>query len=143
MQCLTIPDTLEALHRQKVDHPASLDDLLIALKKLASDTTHIYIILDALDECTDVQGLTSMFRAISGWGLPSMRIFVASRYETPIQEVLEPISAIQKLNVHGQAIQDDISTYIRQRMKSSKFWQKRPDIFSEVQNALVEKGGDM
>jgi hypothetical protein len=138
-----IPDSLEKLYINKVGYTPSLQELLSVFKDIMSDFDQVFIVLDALDECTDDKGLKLALQTISGWNLSYCHIFMASRQEAVIEEVLDQIEVLQKIGVQGQNVQDDIAFYIHQRMRIRGLWQKNLDIYKEIEAALLAKSDGM
>ena len=80
----------------------------------------IYIIIDALDECSNVSGIpTSRKRVLQlveelvDLRIPNLRICVTSRPEVDIRDVLEPLTS-RRVSLHDQSGQKkDIEDYVR------------------------------
>jgi len=83
---------------------------------------HIYIIVDALDECPDTSGLQSsrervleLVEELINFQLPNLRLCVTSRPEIDIRNVLEPLtSTSNRVSLQDQdGQQKDIADYVR------------------------------
>ena len=97
---------------------------------------HIYLIMDALDECPDTSDVPSareqvldLVTDIVGLRLPNLRICITSRPEVDIGEALEPLASqiVSLQNELGQ--KKDIGDYIRSIVYSGsgtfmKRWRK-------------------
>jgi len=81
---------------------------------------HIYIVVDALDECPNISGTPSAREEVLGlvkelvtWKLPSVHVCLASRPEIDIRTVLDPLTSLQ-ISLHNEKGQkDDILMYIK------------------------------
>jgi hypothetical protein len=105
---------------------------LIALKKCMKDMLSqpgqepIYIIVDALDECSNSSGTPSargkvleLIKELVGLELPNVHLCVASRPEIDIQKVLESLNSLQ-ISLHNETGQEaDIIAYIKSVVNSS------------------------
>jgi hypothetical protein len=80
----------------------------------------IYLILDALDECSNTSGIPSdrsrvlrLVKELIDLHLPNLHICITSRPEVDIREVLEPLTS-QRVSLHDQSGQKkDIEDYVR------------------------------
>jgi NACHT domain len=111
---------------------------------------HIYIIIDALDECP-TSGMPSareevleLVRALVHLHLPNVHLCVTSRPEVDIQRVLEPLEPL-KISLHAEKGQkDDIINYIKSFLHSDgnmRQWTEEDQQL--VINALSEKADGM
>ena len=84
------------------------------------DQLPIYLIIDALDECSNISGIPSprdkvlrLIRELADLGLPKLHICVTSRPEVDIRDVLEPLTS-RRVSLHDQSGQQkDIEDYVR------------------------------
>jgi hypothetical protein len=104
-----------------------------ALKKCLADMLslpgqgQIYIIVDALDECPNFPGTPSaredvleFVEEIVNLNLPNVNLCVASRPETDIRLVLEPLTALE-ISLHDEIGQKkDIVEYINYIVRSDR-----------------------
>ena len=98
------------------------DDLTRCLKEMLtlSDQRPIYLIIDALDECSNTSGIPShrsrvlqLVKELIDLHIPSLHICVTSRPEVDIREVLEPLTS-RRVSLHDQSGQKkDIEDYVR------------------------------
>ena len=88
---------------------------------------HIYIIVDALDECPDVTGTPSareevleLVEELVSLKLPNLHLCVASRPEIDIRKSLEPLDPLQ-ISLHDETGQkSDIIEYIKSVVHSDR-----------------------
>jgi hypothetical protein len=106
-----------------------LDALKICLANMLSlpGQCPIYIIVDALDECPNLQGMPSaredvleLIEEIVSLKLPNVNLCLASRPEMDIRLVLEPLTAL-KISLHDEIGQKkDITEYINSVIRSDR-----------------------
>lgn len=125
----------------------SLHELLDVMPKVMRQFTHVYIVLDALDECTQRSELMSMLESVIGWKLDMVHLLLTSRKERDIETSLE--SHIEKDNIvslQRDIVNEDISRYVRNRLHEDKAlakWNKDADIKQEIETALMSRAGGM
>jgi hypothetical protein len=98
------------------------DALTQCLKEMLklSDQRPTYLIMDALDECSNVSGIPTsrkrvlqLVKELVDLHIPNLRIFVTSRPEVDIRDVLEPLTS-RRVSLHDQSGQKkDIEDYVR------------------------------
>jgi len=103
-------------------HKPSASTLMACLKEMLSlpGQAPIYIILDALDECSNSCGIPSsreqvldLIRDLVGLQLSNIHICVTSQPELDISAALEPLAS-QPVSIHDQSGQkQDIEDYVK------------------------------
>ena len=98
------------------------DTLKSCLKEMLTlpDQRPIYLIIDALDECSNTSGIPShrnrvlqLIKELVDLHLPDLHICVTGRPEVDIREVLEPLTS-RRVSLHDQSGQKkDIEDYVR------------------------------
>ncbi len=98
------------------------DTLTRCLKEMLAlpDQRPVYLIMDALDECSNSSGIPSprnrvlqLVKELLSLHLPNLYICVTSRPEVEIREALEPLTS-HRVSLHDQTGQKkDIEDYIR------------------------------
>jgi hypothetical protein len=120
-----------------------------ALKECVTDMLRLpgqapfYIIVDALDESPNSPGNPSarekvlkLIEELVNSELPNLHLCVASRPETDVREVLDPLTSLQ-LSLHDESgHKEDIIAYIESVVHSDR---KMRRWTKEVQNLVVEK----
>ena len=84
------------------------------------DQRPIYLIIDALDECSNISGIPSnrnrvlqLVKELIDLHLPNLHICVTSRPEVDIREVFESLTS-RRVSLHDQSGQKkDIEDYVR------------------------------
>ena len=130
-------DILSRLHLEHSYGPNGLRNPDIhTLKKCVSDMLSLpgqaptYIIVDAVDECPNFPGMPSargevldLIEEFINLKLPNVHFCVASRPETDIRMVLEPLTSL-KISLHDEIGQkEDIIAYIKSIVRSD--WSMR------------------
>ncbi|KFY98731.1 hypothetical protein V500_01563 [Pseudogymnoascus sp. VKM F-4518 (FW-2643)] len=143
-QCIKMPSALEALYSSldKGNRQPPVDALMGVLQQVLREFPQSYLILDALDECADRAELLSILEQMAGWQLEEMRVVVTSRKERDIENSLEDIVNREFIIcLEHQVVDEDIQTYVRQRLsddKGLKKWQKDAEIRQEIETTLME-----
>jgi hypothetical protein len=143
-QCVKIPTSLEHLFSscENGQRQPPLDSLLEVLYRTIQEFPQSYIILDALDECTDRAELTAILERMAGWNLDESHLLVTSRKEHDIQRSLESIIDTQNtICLESELVDRDILTYVRHTLSTDKSlskWQKDPTIREEIESALIK-----
>ena len=102
-----------------------------------------YLILDALDECTDREGLLPFIREVTASKPRDLHIMATSRREKDIEDELSPL-ANHNINIQSAIVDEDIRVYLRGRMATDTKLKKWPDsVRDEIMTALMEKAGGM
>lgn len=87
----TIPKGVDALFSScdNGQRQPSLRALLEVTSQVMRQFTHAYIVLDALDECTQRQELMDVLETVAGWQLDNVHLLMTSRKERDIESSLE------------------------------------------------------
>jgi len=116
----------------------SLTECSEILSNFAGRYRRTTIILDALDECSDPNGLLRILKDLSGKKNGTLTYFVSSRNEVNVSQVLENCSAI---SLESNDVSEDIEYFIRHevadkpqdaRLLSGKY----PDLETQLMNKL-------
>ena len=132
---------------------ASDDELTRCLKALLGlpGQAPVYLIVDALDECSDTSALSpsrrkvlTLVEDIMGSNLPNLRICITSRPETDIKVVLEPLTFLS-ISIHDERGQlEDIENYIKLTVDSNRKMRKwKPEHRQLVIDVLTRRANGM
>ncbi len=91
--------------------------LTSAFRDLLEGFHHTFIILDALDECTEQDSLLGLIEEVVGWKLDKMHILATSRKEIVIKECLESLF-VDQIDLHSALVDPDIGVLIRDRLRN-------------------------
>ncbi|SLM39321.1 P-loop containing nucleoside triphosphate hydrolase [Lasallia pustulata] len=124
-----------------------VEGLLRVLKEVLEGFDETYIVLDALDECTDRKELLERMGEIQGWKLRQLRMLVTSRWLIDIKESLEPLTESRgRICIQSSLVDADILTYVRGRLQNDrdlKRWRGMPQVQEEIETTLKEKANGM
>ena len=119
--CCNILSRLYSRHDNGAQQPTDdiLKRCLIEMLTL-QDQRPIYLIMDALDECSNISGIPShrdrvlrLLEELVDLQISNFRICVTSRPEFDIRDVLEPLTS-RRVSLHDQSGQkQDIVDYVR------------------------------
>ncbi|KAH7065082.1 hypothetical protein B0J12DRAFT_24715 [Macrophomina phaseolina] len=142
-QCVKIPASLDALfscdsgQRQPSQHA-----LMEVVHQTMQEFPHVYIVLDALDECSERGELADILETIAAWQLQNLHVLVTSRKERDIESSLTTFIDQQRvISLHSELVDRDIQKYVWQRLsddKSLKKWQKDATVRQEIEAALTK-----
>ncbi|KAJ5666742.1 hypothetical protein N7462_011151 [Penicillium macrosclerotiorum] len=140
IQCPSIPDQIKkayAAHSKKGTSP-SFPEYLDLLTRQMTLFKRTYIIVDALDECTEANGVRD--ELLEGiLQLPTFTsVLVTSRHIPTIEEYFQ-----DAVKLPIRAHEDDINLHVRSRLAKEKSWGRRIRLDSVLQtkiaNSIVER----
>lgn len=122
--------------------------LMSILKDLFEDLGEIYVILDALDECSDQEELLGSIKEIQGWDPHQLHMLLTSRRLADLEEMLDELleNSQDKICIQDALVNADISTYVHERLENDrklKRWRDRPKVKEEIKLALMNKADGM
>ena len=117
------------------------------------DQRPTYLIIDALDECSNTSGIPSdrdrvlqLVKELIDLHLPNLHICITSRPEVDIREILEPLTSL-RVSLHDQSGQKkDIEDYVRSAVYSDSepiMWRWRREDKELVIETLSERADGM
>jgi hypothetical protein len=138
------------------DHNRARKPTLIALKKCMKDMLSqpgqgpVYIIIDALDECSNSSGTPSardkvleLIKEFLVLELPEVHLCVASRPEIDIRKVFESLNSLQ-ISLHNETGQEaDIIAYIKSVVNSKSVLDWTEEDKNLVINTLSHRANGM
>lgn len=134
---------VEAVSSQIIDHQSDLDILSQTLCIFALGFETVYIVIDALDECSDLEGLMKWLEKIHGWRSDRIHILTTSRQLPEIEDVIGDC-ATAAVCLQDSNIGQDIRMLIQQRLKNDRKFQKWPaSVRLEIEFALTAKASGM
>jgi hypothetical protein len=139
-QSSSCPHTLAVLYSQSLDgqRQPTMESLLASLKFILEGFQHVYVILDALDECGDREQLLALVEEITEWKHATLHILVTSRKERDIEDCLIPQVSAQ-INLDSALVNADIQTHVHERLRNDsklKKWPKKVHV--QIEAALME-----
>lgn len=129
-------------YRSGLQQPAE-DTLRSLLQDMMNRMKSKYIILDALDECTDREDLLRFVRNLVDLKLKGLYVMATSRRERDIEEHLRPI-ADHNINIQSAVVDEDIRIYVRDRLGTDPKLKKWPQpVREEITTVMMEKANGM
>lgn len=122
----------------------SIGSLRECLKEIVHRGPDTFLVIDALDECTQREELLDLIEEICSWKLPNLKILTTSRSERDIEDVLSALSTC--ICIQSTKIDSDIRLYVEKRLKSDsklKKWSNNADLAGEIRIALVNGADGM
>lgn len=96
-----------------------------------------YILLDALDECTDREDLFKFIEAIINWNIDNLHVLATSRKENDVTTALEPLVSCQ-LCIQSALVDADIRVHVLERLSNDRELKMWPvDVQKEIESALT------
>lgn len=148
-QCVKISANLGTLMSSCEDgqRQPALHMLEDVAQQMIQDFPHVYIVLDALDECSDRVELTTMLETLAAWQLQNLHVLLTSRRERDIEASLETFIDHQSvIYLQNKLVDKDIQKYVRQRLyndRSLSKWQKDTTVMNDIETALMKGANGM
>ena len=99
---------------------------------------HVYLLIDALDECTDREDLLQIIEELNSWKLDNLHILVTSRRENDIEAAFQPLVMCQ-LYIQSALVDADIRVHVLERLSNDLKLKKWPiNVQEEIENTLTE-----
>ncbi|KAL9097530.1 MAG: hypothetical protein Q9165_000426 [Trypethelium subeluteriae] len=130
----------------------NIESLCQVLRDSIEHGDQIWIILDALDECTAKQGLQNdsllpWIRDLIGAKLDHVHVLVTSRPEHDIERTFQDLASIDDIiRLNSNLVSNDIYTYIHARVRDHdglERWRGRPDVQDEIEKELTKRAKGM
>ena len=121
----------------------SRGSLLEAFRQAVVNVGVVYLVLDALDECTDRSILLQSLEECCRWGLPSLHIVTTSRKETDIEDCLMKL-ATYKVCLEESVVDSDIRSFVQEQIQKDPellIWPS--DIRALIESTLLEGANGM
>jgi hypothetical protein len=100
------------------------------------------MVLDALDECTDLEELMGFLTSLARQQISGLRIFVTSRREREIEEALFYITHIE-VGLQSTIMNADINRYIETRLSEDPKLQQWSGYWDEISQHLMANADGM
>jgi hypothetical protein len=140
MQSTNTPEALNTIYSrcQEGHQQPTIIDLTSTLKDMLGDFRETFIILDALDECTEREELLGLIKTIVDWKLKRLHILAISRTEKDIEEALEPLITGQ-ICIQSAVFNADIQIHLRERLQNDPKLKKLPEeVQKEIEETLMD-----
>lgn len=106
-----------------------------------------YIIIDALDECSEREGqygLFALLARIHSWDIDKLPILATSRQQVDIEEGLQTLRT-GKLAIVDKLVRIDIESYIDSGLNDGRLrrWHQKPGVIKKVRRTVEGGAGGM
>ncbi|KAF7969249.1 hypothetical protein HWV62_27901 [Athelia sp. TMB] len=129
------PAALIKIYGRGPSHPQpSLHSLEITLQAIIDEFRHVYIIVDAVDECVDRGKFLKWLKLLGNTG--RVHVLFSSRQERDIEDHVAAFRYLDHMRFAGGAANPDISKYLKERLDQVKKW--TPETRELVWNVLLE-----
>jgi ankyrin repeat protein len=131
---------LFAKHHEGIQQPTN-KALVDALRATLDEIGELFLIIDALDECTSRAGLLRILQKLLDWKIPNLHLMLTSRKEKDIEDVLRDMPQIA---VQGKEHHQDIRLFVEQRIESEPSlnkWSTKNQ--AEITSVVLDQAGDM
>ncbi|KAL8670775.1 MAG: hypothetical protein Q9168_004697 [Polycauliona sp. 1 TL-2023] len=125
-QRMPLPDCVDSLYTGCVEEKSqatspTYDILQNMLHQILGCFDHTFIVLDALDECTERHELITVLEGIADLRRPELHLLTTSRKELDLQECMESMTKeADRIAIQGTAVADDISSYVSGRLGTDR-----------------------
>ncbi|KZP14980.1 hypothetical protein FIBSPDRAFT_750996, partial [Athelia psychrophila] len=135
-----MPAALKDIYGKGPSYPQpSLLILQDTLQNIIGEFQHVYIVIDALDECADRYKLLRWVKDISRWPGGKLHIMLSSRRERDIEDNLVDIKGLERVSFAGGSANPDIVKFVDEKLAELIIWKKLdPEIQMLVIHALLE-----
>lgn len=96
----------------------TVSDLQNTLVKMIEEFDQVFLILDALDECNDLDKLMESIQKIAGSDLKMLHVLATSRMEGEIKDGFSKLTDEQTIRIESDVIDPDIRAYIYTRLQA-------------------------
>lgn len=121
--------------------------LLMVLKEITEVFDKTYVVIDALDECSNTHELQEHIEEIQRWGLPQLHMLLTSRRLMDIEEMMKPLTDTEdRICIQSALVDADIRTYVHERLQNDrkfKRWRSKPHVQDEIKMQLMTKADGM
>jgi hypothetical protein len=137
-----MPEALGALYNQSgsgVRQP-TVESLQSTLLLVLRQFHHAYLIVDALDECTDRSDLLDWIKEIMCAQVGRLHVLATSREDVDIKIGLMKLSPAS-ICLEGDSVNSDIATYLDSKLlpdPERKTWRDYVDTCNEVKTSLMK-----
>lgn len=130
----------------------SLESLSQVLLQMMEQAKEVWIILDALDECstkggTSKEGLLSWMKELLNSEKRNVHLLVTSREEQDIESQIKEFAREEDMiPIKKSAVTDDIREYIRSRLKQDegfRRWRNLPGVQDDIEARLIQNADGM
>ncbi|KAF7927382.1 uncharacterized protein EAE97_010057 [Botrytis byssoidea] len=127
-----------------------LETLKAMLKAALMMPGTFYLILDAVDECPrgyeqgNRQVVCKLLREVSSWAYKSLHLFMTSRKEADIKEIIDEIPKVSTFLIRNEHVNSDTRQYVKKQLENdTKLRKWSPEIKTEIEMTLGDSANGM
>ena len=135
-----IPKPLAALYRRCRNGTVQpmTTDLLETLQSIIRNFSHVYLVIDAFDECKEKEKFLGFLNAIAEWKLPQIHIAVTSRTDVDT-EIRNRKWNCSKIVVEEHLVDADVEKHVRATLEDDEILNRwDPDQQRLIAKSLIE-----
>jgi hypothetical protein len=118
-------------------------ELLNAIQVIAGGFRQTFIIVDALDECTEIEEFVDILTEMTSWNPIVVKVLITGRRERDIELALQPLSP-RSICMQLAKVNADIRTYIAYRITKEPRLKRWPDYArKEIEAFLIDGANGM
>ena len=144
-QCPRLPELLQLAYSQSQceQKKPTVDEMTTVLRQMLKSFSTIYILLDALDECTDREDLFDFIKVLISWDINGLHMLATSRRENDIATSLDPLVTSQ-LCIQNELVNADILVFVLERLSNDTKLKRWPaSIQKEIESTLMKGANGM
>ncbi|KAF7976146.1 hypothetical protein HWV62_7453 [Athelia sp. TMB] len=119
----------------------SVASLQLTFEKIVDGFEHVYLVLDALDECTDREKLLAWIDEIFRWKCGNVHVLLSSRLEADIEERFGCLDILSRVSLSGSSADTDITNYLDAMLSKMVRWDAQTRV--RVRSVLLEGADGM
>lgn len=123
------------------NHQPSTASLELTAQNLISRLDRTYIIVDALDECIDMERTLAWIKQLVQWKSGKVQILISSRPEAEIKERFDSTPSVTGISLVGRSADADIEIYINAMLAQMVRWDAQTT--EHVRHALIAGANGM
>ncbi|KZP31886.1 ankyrin [Athelia psychrophila] len=100
----------------------SIASLQLTLRRIIEGFEHVYIVVDALDECTDRKKVLAWVEELMQWSGGKLHILLSSRPETDIKKKFHSMENLVQFSLTGHPMNNDIEICIDALLLEMDIW---------------------
>jgi len=121
-----------------------MNSLQKCLKKILYESNDTFLVIDALNKCTQQEKLLNLIMKICSWKLLNLKILTTSQSEQNIKVILSTLFTC--ISIQSVKINSDIQLYIDKHLNSDfklRKWSINAVLTKEIQMTLINKADKM
>ena len=140
-----VPRPLKDLHAaygvQNREPPR--ESLLMTLKETMRFFDQTFLIVDALDECSDREELLRTLKDLATWEGANLHILATSRLEHDIKITMVDLHNHKETSIRSMIVDADIRAYVNDRLETDPKLRRFAKHRIEIEDTLMEKADGM